>query len=88
MVEPIVKLAKPAVHIPIGFLTVDCGKCGNRTYEIGILPQEKRGKIFTLTCANSKCKNVLRVDNGWIEGEGEIDLHGSKHLVQGVKQNG
>lgn len=57
------------IFVPIGFLTVDCGKCGGTDYKLRVLPQENRAKLLSVQC--SKCNNILNLDsNRILEGKG------------------
>lgn len=78
------KIKKPQIMLPINFFTVDCGECKGRLYEVKILPQENRGRIMCLVCAN--CRNTLNVGkDSFIEGEGVISF---EDPTQGVEGNG
>ncbi len=64
------------IHVPVTFLTVDCGKCGSIEYHLKVLPQENetkdghRAKLYAVQCAG--CQNVLNLDDQrFLKGKGE-----------------
>lgn len=62
------------IHIPVNFLTVDCGKCGGTDFKLKVLPQvidgAHKAKLYAVQC--SKCANVFDLDsNRFLEGKGE-----------------
>lgn len=58
------------IHVPVAFLTVDCGKCGSTDFELKVLPQENKAKLYAVQC--SGCENVLNVDEmRFLEGKGK-----------------
>ncbi len=64
------------IHIPVTFLTVDCGKCGSMEFYLKVLPQENetkdchRAKLYAVQCVG--CENVLHLNNQrFLEGKGK-----------------
>lgn len=79
-------IASPDIVVPVSFLTLRCGKCGNTDFKVKILPQNNQPTVQAISC--SKCRNTWRVDNRrFLEDGGQIDFNNLFDPKKGVTPN-
>lgn len=65
----------------MGSLQLDCGKCGNRQFDVFVEPREDDARIVGIVC--TECRDVFRVDlGGFLDAKGKVRRVGLDEITE------